>query len=438
MKVSLVTVVPDLYKPFLSLSLLGKAVEKGVCSFTIKSFMDYVKPKERIDTPTCGPTAGMVIRPEVVQRAVESAETTYGPAFKIFFSPHGRLLNQQRLQKIYARMQLEDVAHILLIVGRYEGMDARVEEVYADELLSVGNFVLMGGDLPAMMFLEAFARLIPGVVGRQESVEQDSFSGPLLDYPEYSLPVEWKGLRVPDIVKSGNHGAITTWRYEKAIVRTVFNHFDWLRLFELKASQKQKIIQTIPPHYVALMHTDVLIGKEQLPGNTSVTSIDVHDIARSSCTYGVQQFFVVTPLKDQQAIVGQFLYFWQEGRGITYNENRHQALELVKVVSLLDDAIQIIRDKHHKDPLIMVTSAKTMDVTKIISYHDQTEVWKKERPVLLVFGTGQGLSPSLIEKADYGLIPIEGFTEYKHLSVRSAAAIILDRWLGVQKKYIKD
>jgi tRNA (guanine37-N1)-methyltransferase len=106
------------------------------------------------------------------------------------------------------------------------------------------------------------------------------------------------------------------------------------------------------------MHTDVLIGKEQLPGNTSVTSIDVHDIARSSCTYGVQQFFVVTPLKDQQAIVGQFLYFWQEGRGITYNENRHQALELVKVVSLLDDAIQIIRDKHHKDPLIMVTSAK--------------------------------------------------------------------------------
>jgi tRNA (guanine37-N1)-methyltransferase len=434
-KISLITVIPDLYEPFLCSSLLGKAVKNGICSFSIKSFMDYVQPKERIDAPTCGPTAGMVIKPEVVERAIEDAETINGKAFKIFFSPRGRLLDQQCLKKIYASIQTNNMNHILFVAGRYEGMDERVEEVYADELISVGNFVLMGGDLPAMIFLEGFFRLVPGVVGKQESVEQDSFSGPFLDYPEYSLPVEWKGLRVPDILRSGNHEAIKKWRFDKAVIRTVYNHFEWLRSFSLVETQKQKVMQIIPAHYIALMHTDVLIGKDELPGNTSVTSMDVHDIARSACTYGIQQFFIVTPLKDQQAIVEQFLYFWQQGRGINYNQSRHQALERVTIVSLLNDVIENIAKKHGVNPVIVVTSAKDMNTSKIISYFDQAKVWQEKKPVLLIFGTGQGLCSDLIKKADYGLVPLQGFTNYNHLSVRSAAAIILDRWLGVQQRH---
>lgn len=435
MKISLLTIAPNLYTPFLNTSLLGKAVQKGVLSFNSKSFTDYVKPKERIDAPTCGPTAGMVIRPEVVERAVDDAEKVYGKAFKIFFSPHGKIIDQQVLQKIYTQLQTQQINHLLLVAGRYEGMDKRVEDVYADEILSVGSFVLMGGDLPAMVFLEAFTRLVPGVIGRQESVERDSFSGPFLDYPEYSLPLLWHDVEVPEIIRSGNHKAIEQWRFKHMVERTVYTRFDWLRSFKLTKDQKKQVSEVIPPHCVVLMHTDVLVGKEKVCGNTSVTSMDVHDIARSACTYGIQQFFIVTPLKDQQAITGQFLHFWQEGKGIGYNQNRHQALEKVSVLSSLNDVMQAMKHRYEKEPLIIVTSAQSMQTNSSISYYDQAKVWSHKRPVLLVLGTGQGLAPSVIEKADYGLIPIEGFADYNHLSVRSAAAVIFDRWLGVQKKY---
>lgn len=434
MKISLVTVVPSVYTPFLNTSLLGKAVEKGVLSFNVKSFTDYVQPKERIDVPTCGPTAGMVIRPEVVERAINDAEYSSGKAYKIFFSPHGKSINQKVLQDIYNTLQKQHIDHMLLIAGRYEGMDKRVEDVYADEILSLGNFVLMGGDLPTMVFLEAFTRLIPGVIGRQESVERDSFSGPFLDYPEYSLPAVWKGLEVPAVLRSGNHQAIEKWRFRQMVERTVHTHFDWLRSFELTSAQKQQVFQVIPPHCVVLMHSEVLIGKEPVCGNTSVTSMDVHDIARSACTYGLEQFFIVTVLKDQQAIVQQFLHFWQEGRGVVYNQNRHQALESVQVLPSLDNVVTAMNIKYGKDPLIIATSAKSMEASTIISYHDQEKVWQLNRPVLLVLGTGQGLAPSVIAKADFGLIPIEGLSDYNHLSVRSAAAIIFDRWLGISKK----
>ncbi|RTL05927.1 tRNA (guanosine(37)-N1)-methyltransferase TrmD [Candidatus Dependentiae bacterium] len=435
MKISIVTVVPDLYTPFLNTSLLGKAAQKGVLSFNVKSFTDYVKLKERIDAPTCGPTAGMVIRPEVVERAVNDAETLHGASFKIFFSPHGAILDQQVLQKIYNKIQIKQINHVLLVPGRYEGMDQRVEEIYADEILSVGNYVLMGGDLPAMIFLEAFSRLVPGVIGRQESVERDSFSGPFLDYPEYSLPVLWRNVEVPEMIRSGNHKAIEQWRFKHMVERTVYKRFDWLRSFNLTKDQREQICKVIPPHCVVLMHTDVLVGKEKVCGNTSVTSMDVHDIARSACTYGIQKFFIVTPLKDQQAITAQFLHFWQEGRGVEYNKNRHQALENVILVSSLNDVIEAMQNAYNKEPLILVTSAQATPINNSISYYDQEKVWSQKRPVLLVLGTGQGLAPCIIEKADFGLIPIEGLADYNHLSVRSAAAVIFDRWLGIQKKY---
>ena len=104
----------------------------------------------------------------------------------------------------------------MLIASRYEGIDERVLDEYADEVISIGDYVLMGGDLPAQVTLESLARLWPGVVGKHESVEEESFSGPFLDYPEYTEPVEWQGYRVPDIVRSGNHGAIAQWRSDQA------------------------------------------------------------------------------------------------------------------------------------------------------------------------------------------------------------------------------
>lgn len=428
MKISVLSVFPDLYKPFLETSLVKRAQENNLVTISLTDFFSCAKPKERIDAPTFGHGAGMLLKPEIVQKAIEGAENEHGQAFRIFFSPQGKKLNQNILKNIMQKSA--DKKHIMLVPARYEGMDARVEELYADELLSVGDLVLMGGDIPAMMFLEGFLRLIPGVIGKQESVEHDSFNGPFVDYPEYTEPVTWKGMSVPDVVRSGNHAALEKWRLSSALEKTVFKHFDWLRSCFLTSDQKKMVLSCMPNHYVALLHSNVVLGDQDKVGTTSVTSLDIHDIARSSKTYGIQNFFVVTPLKDQQKIVGTLLGFWQTGYGVEYNKHRHEALKHVHLVSELEEAIAKIYAIEGVKPVIIATSARDINHKEMLTFFDHEIAWKQKRPVLFVFGTGKGLSDEFLSQCDYLLKPVQGFTDFNHLSVRSAVAIILDRWLG--------
>lgn len=434
MNISILTVFDQLYEPFVHTSLVGRAQEKGIVHIDVQSFFTYVQPKERIDAPTFGPGAGMLIRPDVVQKAIEDKEAHYGKAFKIFFSPRGQKIDQRVFETIAAKGQ--EYGHLMIIPARYEGMDARVESEYADMVLSVGDFVIMGGDVPAMLLIEGVLRLMPQVVGKEESVNRESFNGPFVDFPSYTEPVEWKGKRVPDVLRSGNHGAIEKWRNDHAVQTTVHEHFLWLRSQALTDDDKKLARQYIPPHYVALMHSDVLIGEERKPGVTSVTSIDIHDIARSSKTYGVKEFFIVTPLLDQQKIVQKMLDFWNKGIGFEYNRCRYDAIQLVQLIESLHEVIKRIEEREGKKPLVVATSAQLADTQQVASFYDQKKVWASDRPVLMLFGTGQGLSPSVIEQSDYLLLPIDGFSEFNHLSVRSAVAIILDRWLGVNQQQV--
>lgn len=429
MNISILTVFKDLYDPFLHTSLLKRAQENNLVSFDVHSFFEYVSPKERIDAPTYGPGAGMLLKPEVVQKAIQAQEKKHGNSFKIFFSPHGKKLDQRLLEKL--AQKFKETKHMMLLPARYEGMDARVEQVYADEIISVGDFVLMGGDIPAMMLLEGMLRLFPGVVGKEESVQAESFTGPFVDYPEYTEPVMWHNITVPEIVRSGNHGAIQKWRTEQAVQRTVFGHFDWMRTQPLSDEQKKLAREYIPSHYVALMHDEVLIGPEKNVGRSSVMSIDIHDIARSSRTYDVQHYFIVTPLKDQQKIVNTFLKFWKEGVGAEYRQDRHAALNIVSLSESLDQAINNIEEKEGKKPLLIGTSAKKINGVPAITFYDQAKAWQLKRPVLLIFGTANGLAPQVLERCDYMLPPIEGLSDFNHLSVRTATGIALDRWLGL-------
>lgn len=432
MKISVITVFPDLYKPFFNTSLLKRASERGIISYEVDALNSFAAPKERIDAPIFGHGSGMLIKPEIVQRAIEAKEAQKGPAFKVFFSPQGELITQRVLERLIH--DIKKTGHLMLLPARYEGMDTRVEEHYADAVLSVGDYVLMGGDLPAMTLLEGLLRLVPEVVGKQESVHTESFSGPFVDFPTYTEPVEWMGHKVPDIIRSGNHQAVDNWRKQKAAENTVYHHFQWLRSHIEEQSDKKIVRDIIPNHYTALMHSDVLIGNERVPGCTSVTSLDIHDIARSARTYNIEHYFIVTPLIDQKKIVQKLLHFWHEGPGLPYNPSRYEA---VKHVSVLDNFQQVcaeIEKKEGKAPLVIVTSALKSTHKKGISFYDQEEVWKHKRPVLLVFGTGRGLTEEFVAKADYLLMPIEGFADFNHLSVRSAAAIIFDRWLGINKK----
>ena len=433
MHISIISVFPELYDAFVKTSLIKRAQAQQIFTLSTDSFFSFVKPKERIDAPTFGPTSGMLIRPEVIQKAIEDKERIHGKAFKIFFSPQGTKITQPVLHELKEHFMQQK--HIMLIPSRYEGMDARVQECYADMVISLGDFVIMGGDLPAMVLIEGVTRLLPGVVGKQESVEKESFTGPFVDYPEYTEPVVWNNKEVPDIIRSGNHGAIQKWREQQAVKKTVEEHFAWLRACDVTPEQRRTVEPYIPPHYVVLMHDEIVLAEDTI-GTTSVTSLDIHDIARSAKTYGIKKYFIVTPLFDQQKIVQTLLDFWHTGYGISYNPQRHEAVKMVALMSSLDAVISDIENIHGIKPIIVATSARSEDFERIIGYDDQAILWTQQRPILFMFGTGKGLASSLIKRCDYILKPIKGFSDFNHLSVRSAVAIILDRWLGINIKNV--
>jgi hypothetical protein len=181
-----------------------------------------------------------------------------------------------------------------------------------------------------------------------------------------------------------------------------------------------------------LLHTDVLISDDKKQGTTSVTSLDIHDIARSSKTYGIKGYFIVTPLLDQQRIVQRLLDFWMSD-GVEYNASRHEAVKQVSVASNLDEVIASIEAIEGKKPLVVATSAREINHPQVISFYDQEKVWASERPILFIFGTGRGLTQERLERADFLLKPVKACTGYNHLSVRSAVAIVLDRWLGINE-----
>ncbi len=466
MKISIITVFPEIYESFLKTSLVARATGKGLVEFNLVRMSDMCKPKEHIDEPTCGPGTGMIIKPEIIERAIESCEKKWNKGFKIFFSPQGKKLDQRLFQKLaknirsygstssprtndiikvavrgelvepYEQIKKSNYSHLILVCSRYEGMDVRVEEYYADEILSIGDYVVMGGDLPAQVFLEGILRLIPGVVGKQESVEQESFTSAFLDCPEYGLPVEWKDKKIPEIVRSGNHAQIEKWRTEQAAKKTVQKRFDWFVLSNPSEKEIDLAKKFIPNHYVALMHTQILVKKDQV-GNTSITSLDIHDIARSCATYGIKNYFMVTLLKDQQKILNKFLDFWKSQEGKDYNLSRFVAVQRVVPSFSLDDVIAKIKEQENVEPLIIATSARDVLAGKQIDFFSQSQIFKLNRPVLFIFGTGHGLSEKVLKKSDFILCPVKGMTDYNHLSVRSAAAIVLDRWLGLNSIIIE-
>lgn len=453
MKISIITVFPELHQTFINTSLIKKAQEKDLISFDLIRLADFCSPKGRIDEPSAGPGAGMILKPQILELAIESVIKKHGEGFKIFFSPQGTTLNQNLLKTLVNKFSHNDESleeiyndddksiaksnrlnHLILICARYEGIDARVESFYADAMISIGDLVLMGGDVAAQVFLEGFLRLIPNIIGKKESVENESFSGPFLDYPEFGLPIEWKGMQIPKIVLSGNHAEIQKWRDEQKVEKTILNRFDWFRSANLQEIDIKLAKKHIPPHYAILMHNDIYV-KDRDIGHTSITSMDIHDIARSSATYDLKNYFIVSELADQQTILNTFLGFWKSEKGMEYNRSRYEAMKRVISLKTFSEAIKAIEEKEGKKPIIIATSAKTKsDSKQIIDYYSQGKVWKHKRPVVFIFGTGQGLCDEIIDKCDYLLLPILGMSNYNHLSVRSAAAIIFDRWFGLNQK----
>lgn len=178
---------------------------------------------------------------------------------------------------------------------------------------------------------------------------------------------------------------------------------------------------------IALIHHPVINKRGEVIGS-AVTNLDIHDIARAAKTYGVSRYFVTTPFEDQRQLVREIVAHWQTGHGATYNPARREALEIVQLADSLEAVIATLTQEYGKRPLVVATSAQILSTT--LSYERLGEQIGTEEPVLLLFGTAHGLAPEVMQLTDVTLPPIKGGTEYNHLSVRSAASIILDRLLG--------
>ena len=221
MRVDVLTIFPGLFDGPLRESLLGRAIAAGIVDVRLHDIREYATDRHRqVDDEPFGGGPGMVMKPEPVFRAVESLGA--GPKRVIVLSPAGRRLDQRLVRELAAEPWL------VLVAGRYEGIDERVVEGIPAEEVSIGDYVLSGGELPALVVIEAVTRLIPGVVGREASLASESFEEGFLDHPQYTRPQEFRGMRVPDILVSGDHERIAEWRRRAAQEKTRQNRPDLL------------------------------------------------------------------------------------------------------------------------------------------------------------------------------------------------------------------
>ena len=240
MRIDILTVFPEFIEAGTDYSIVKRAQEKGALQVGVHNLREFTHDKHRsTDDAPFGPGAGMVMKPEPIFEAVEavlgrdSEIPTHQEAKVLLMTPQGEPFSQKLAR------ELSQESHLVMICGHYEGVDERVREHLVDREISVGDYVLTGGELPALVVLDAVTRLLPGVLGDEESAVEESFSEDLLEYPHYTRPAEFRGWKVPDILLSGHHAEIAKWRRMKAIERTLDRRPDLLERAELTKKDKE-------------------------------------------------------------------------------------------------------------------------------------------------------------------------------------------------------
>jgi tRNA (guanine37-N1)-methyltransferase len=219
LRCAILTLFPEAIRPYLDESILGIAQAQGKLRVDLVDFRNYAcDPHRTVDDRPFGGGPGMVLKPEPIFEAITDVERTHGEFHKILLCPRGRTFDQRRAR------ELSHHERLLFLCGRYEGYDERIRLNHTWEEISLGDYVLAGGELGALVVLEAAVRLIPGVLGCADSAVLESFEGELLDYPQYTRPREYRGMRVPDILMSGDHAAVARWRTEQARALTARKH----------------------------------------------------------------------------------------------------------------------------------------------------------------------------------------------------------------------
>jgi tRNA (guanine37-N1)-methyltransferase len=250
MRFDIVTIFPAMVEAALDVGVVGRALERGLLTVGVRDLRDFTTDRHRVvDDVPYGGGPGMVLKPEPLFRAIDAviASSTSRP-FVVMTSPQGTRLTQDVVERVSRH------TNVLLLCGRYEGVDERVRS-RVDEEMSIGDYVLSGGELAALVIVDAVARLIPGVVGDEQSVSEDSFRRGLLDFPQYTRPAEVAGapegvgeagrLRVPDVLVSGNHAEIRRWRKREALARTLARRPDLLEAATLDAEEREMLRELV-------------------------------------------------------------------------------------------------------------------------------------------------------------------------------------------------
>lgn len=233
MRFDIITIFPEMFQSPFASGVLGKAVAKGMIEVVVHNLRDFTDDKhQQVDDRPFGGGEGMVLKPEPIFKAVEKVRVT-PDAEVVLLTPQGEKFTWQVAEK------LSQAPQVILICGRYEGVDERVAEHLATRELSIGDFILTGGELAAMVVVEAVARLVPGVVGKEAAVRQDSFFRGIFDYPQYTRPRDFKGYKVPEVLLSGNHDKIRRWRKKKALEKTWRIRPDLINLEELSPEERE-------------------------------------------------------------------------------------------------------------------------------------------------------------------------------------------------------
>jgi len=234
-----VTIFPAMIEEPLAAGIIGRAVASGLLDVRVRDLRDFTTDRHRVvDDVPYGGGPGMVLKPDPIFKALDAIEVERGaPLTVVLTSPQGRRFTQGEARR------LSGLDHIVLLCGRYEGFDDRVRERVTDEV-SIGDYVLTGGELPALVILDAVARFVPSVVGDEQSVVEESFSRGLLDFPQFTRPAEIGDLRVPDVLLSGNHAEIRRWRKREALVRTLERRPDLLTGASLD-EEEQEILKEL-------------------------------------------------------------------------------------------------------------------------------------------------------------------------------------------------
>ncbi len=242
MRIDIFCLFPEMFVSPLNQSIIKRARERGLVDIVIHDIRDYAHDKHRtVDDYSYGGGPGMVLKPEPVFEAVEEVkeEAGVGEMSVILLTPQGRLFNQE------VATELAGYSHFVLICGHYEGVDERVCEHLANAEISIGDYVLSGGELAAMVVVDAVVRLIPGVLGSPMSADNDSYSDGLLEYPQYTRPPEYRGWPVPSVLLSGNHAEVAQWRRHQAILRTAERRPDIFEKVKLTGKEKAWISENL-------------------------------------------------------------------------------------------------------------------------------------------------------------------------------------------------